>query len=470
MNSKFVVKLALTAAFLTVPTIGGMTLGVSSTMKSSPSSATAKKAHSWARKAEKAVAKGKLDKALMFAELAAEGDFLNPDYRGLLARIYMAQGRFQSAERTYMDLMDLGQTDPRTVISLALTRIAQGKVDSAIGLVNANRAILPASDYGLTLALAGKSDEAVVVLSDAIRDSNATARTRQNLALAYAMNGRWREARIMAVQDMAQDRVNERIAEWAQYARPGAYENRIAGLLKVTPRQDPGQPVRLALANNPASLAFVQPAETAAIANSQPAARQNAELAAIGPAPVSLLKGFDAPEQQTFKLPAAVRAASIQQIDIPASDSKAPLIAAPGGPVKTAGLAVPIAAPKAAPTLAPKLALKLAPKLALADVEPAPRAPRAVGGSHLVQLGAFSTSANAKKAWEQLTNRHSVLTGFNSASSTVTINGKTLIRLAAMGFGNQKAASDVCNSIRAKGGSCIVRSLGAAAPVRLASR
>ena len=82
-----------------------------------------------------------------------------------------------------MDVMELGQIDPRTVVSLALARIAQGNVDSAISLVEANRSIVPASDYGLTLALAGQSGRAVEVLSDAIRADNASARTRQNLAL-----------------------------------------------------------------------------------------------------------------------------------------------------------------------------------------------------------------------------------------------------------------------------------------------
>lgn len=446
MNSKFIIKLALTAAFVAVPTAGNITMGVTSTLKTSPATATAEKAHSWARKAEKAIAKGKQDRALIYSELAVEGDPLNRDYRSLLARIYMAQGRFQSAERTYMDVIDLGQVDPRTVIGLALARIAQGKVDMALNLVDAHRSIIPASDYGLTLALAGKSTEAVEILSQAIRDANATARTRQNLALAFALSGRWREARIMAVQDMPQDRVNERIAEWAQYARPGAYETRVAGLLRVTPQPDSGQPVRLALANNGVELASAAlPAATKA-ADAVP----TGELAAIGPAPTSLLQGFDASAQSGVKFAGPPPAATIQQVDVPASATQAPLIKAPEGPIKSAAQA-PV-------------------KLALSSEEPKAPASRAVSGGFLVQLGAFSTTANAKKAWEKLTNRHSVLTGFSSASSTVKVNGKTLIRLAASGFGSKDAATDVCNSIRAKGDVCMVRGVGTAAPVRLASR
>lgn len=432
MNSNFVVKLALSTAFVAVPTLGCTSLGVSSTSKVSAAKAGPEKAYGWARKAEKAFAKGKADRALTFAELAVEADMENRDYRGLLARIYMSQGRFASAERTLMDVMELGQIDSRTVISLALTRIAQGEVDSALALVETNRALVPASDYGLTLALAGQSGRAVEVLTDAIRADNASARTRQNLALAYALDGRWREARIMAVQDMTQDKVNDRISEWAQYARPGAYETRVAGLLNVTPRaDDAGQPVRLAL--NSASSGLAQAAAGPApveLAAAQPVI----ELAALGPAPVAESAGFAAVEQ-------AVKLAQVEPV-------VAPLIRVQEGPAKVGTPAAQV-------------------KLALADVPAAH--PVKVSGSHLVQLGAFSSAANAEKAWSQYSKRYGVLKDFSSASSKVTINGKTLIRLAAAGFDNQNSANAACKQIRTMGGVCLVRSVGGAQPSRMAS-
>jgi D-alanyl-D-alanine carboxypeptidase len=290
MNTNFILKLAMTTAVVAIPSIGCTSIGISSTMKVS-SEASSKKAHAWAMKAEKAKADGKLDKAMGYSELAVEADMQNLEYRAQLAQIYMSQGRFQSAERTWMDVMDLGQVDPRSVISLSLTRIAQGKVESAMALVEANRSIIPASDYALTLALAGDSSRAVEILTDAIRNDNATARTRQNLALAYALEGRWPEARVMAQQDMPQSRVNERIAEWAQYARPGAYQMRVAGLLKVTPREDSGQPIRLALSSVQNGLAQA-PANT--IMAQTDADSYSSELAAVGPAPESESSGFAA--------------------------------------------------------------------------------------------------------------------------------------------------------------------------------
>jgi D-alanyl-D-alanine carboxypeptidase len=434
MNSNFVVKLALSTAFVAVPSLGCTSLGVSSTSHISNAKAGTAKAYAWARKAEKSFAKGKIDRAQTFAEMAVEADMQNRDYRGLLARIYMAQGRFTSAERTLMDVMELGQVDSRTVVSLALTRIAQGNVESAVSLLDANRSIVPASDYGLTLALAGDTKQAIDILTVAIRDNSATARTRQNLALAYALDGRWADARVMATQDMSQTAVNERIAEWAQYARPGAYQTRVAGLLGVTPQTDGGQPVRLALNSAPSAMAQ---ADLAPAAVEVAAVMPMSELAATGPAPVAESAGFDVVE--------VAQAA-------PAAVFEAPLIKAQEGPTKSA------AAVEAKPV-----------KLALADVPATTSSP--VSGTHLVQLGAFSNAANAKAAWSKFSKRYGVLQGFNSASSNVTVNGKTLIRLAAAGFGNQASAVSACNQIRSQGGVCIVRSInGDATPTRMASR
>lgn len=436
MNSNFVVKLALSTAFVAVPSMIASTAGFGSTEKVSAKKAGPEKAYAWAKKAEKAIAKGKTERALTYAELAVEADMQNRDYRGLLARIYMSQGRFVAAERTLMDVMALGQVDPRTVISLSLARIAQGNIDSAISLVEANRSIVPVSDYALTLALAGRSADAIVILTDAIRTDNATARTRQNLALAYALDGRWRDARVMASQDMAQTQVNDRIAEWAQFARPDAYTLRVAGLLKVRPNlADTGQPVRLALnAGAPVGLAM---ADIPAVSMEAAAAAPATELAAIGPAPVADSAGFAAVESE-------VKIAEVAPVT---PVYEAPLIKASEGPAKTAA---------AAPV-----------KLAMADI-PASK-PVAASGTHLVQLGAFSSAANAEAAWSKLSKKYGVLGGFNSASSTVTVNGKKLIRLAASGFGNAAAANAACQQIKAKGGVCLVRGNGGDAPVRMAN-
>lgn len=415
MNSNFVVKLALSTAFVAVPAMTATAAGAGSTSKEFAKKASPEKAFQWAKKAEQAIAKGKNDRALQLAELSVEAEPQNRDYRALLARIYMAKGRFVSAERTLMDVMELGQVDPRTVISLALCRIAQGNTESAISLIDANRSILPVSDYGLTLALAGRSGEAIGILTDAVRTDSASSRTRQNLALAYALDGRWRDARVMASQDMAQDDVNQRIAEWAQFAQPGAHTLRVAGLLKVRPdMSDMGQPVRLALNGAaPAALAMMDMAPVAPAFGSLSSDSQAVELAAIEPKLVPESAGFVAVETAAQMAPAEPK------ID-------APLIRASVVPVK----------------------------LAMADV-PASK-PVSVGGSYLVQVGAFSSTASAQAAWNKYSAKFGALRGFKSASSTVTVNGRKLTRLAAVGFENAGRAGAVCKQIKSQGGACFV--------------
>ncbi len=438
MNSNFVVKLALSTAFVAVPAMTATSAGAGSTSKEFAKKASPAKAFQWARKAEQAVAKGKNDRALQFAELAVEAEPQSGDYRALLARIYIAKGRFASAERTLLDVMELGQVNARTVVSLALCHIAQGNTESAIALIESNRSILPVSDYGLTLALAGRSSDAVSLLIDAIRADGATSRTRQNLALAYALDGRWREARVMASQDMSQDSVNERIAEWAQFARPGAHTLRVAGLLKVRPDMaDSGQPVRLALNSvAPSALAMADTAPVAAAPEALPAAEAlptapvTTELAAVEPTPVAQSNGF-----------AAVEAAVQLAQENPAKASyEAPLIRASTAPTK----------------------------LARVDLPKSSTAPTA--WSHMVQLGAFSTAASAQAAWNKYTARFGALRGLKSASSTVTVNGRKLTRLAAVGFGNAGSANATCSKIKTQGGACFVVPNKGSQPFRMAQK
>ena len=472
MDRNLIAKLLLSTAVVGTSTVGCTTAGVSSSSSVSSASSAQQRAQASAAKAEAAMAKGRFDEALGFAEAAVEQDMTNGQYRDTLARVYLAQGRFASAERTLMDVMELGQVDPRTVVSLALARIAQGKTASAISLMEANSAIVPAGDYGLTLALAGQSGQAIGVLEQAIRADGGTARSRQNLALAYALDGRWQDARVVASQDMSQTDVSTRIAQWAQYARPNAYESRVAGLLNVTPRADAGQPVRLALASAPASFAeapvFEQPVSVASVSE--------AELAAVGPAPTADADGFAAVESD-------VTVAAVE----PSEVYSAPLIEAPTVPAKLADAPAPVkaigialATPEqvaaayyaqtgikpTAPAAAAKPAKAAPVKMALAETAPA--AASKAGGTHVVQLGAFSSTAAAGEAWSRYSRQYSALSGYSSSNSTATVGGKKLVRLAAAGFDSAAQANSVCRAIKSKGGDCVVKAADSQ-PVRFAS-
>ena len=70
--------------------------------------------------------------------------------------------------------------------------------EGALNTLQAADDAISAGDKGLALALAGDADGGIALLQSAARAEGATSRTRQNLALAYAIAGKWREARAIA--------------------------------------------------------------------------------------------------------------------------------------------------------------------------------------------------------------------------------------------------------------------------------
>ena len=449
MKSTAKIGLTMAAVMVMATTSGCGGGGLNSASAAPVAGPSMKNAASAAAKADKLLAKGDLVKALGFAEAAVEAAPADADMRVRLGQVYLANGRFLSAERSFMDAMDLGGATARNVISLALARIALGKVDSARTLLDNYRADLPASDYGLAMAMAGDTARAVEVLTVAMRQTDATARTRQNLALAYALDGNWRASQVMALQDLPEDAVNARIAQWARIARPGAYQDRVAAVLNVTPQDDPGQPSRLALSGSINPMASVAP-----VAEMPPL---DAALAALGPAPVAGARSQFQPVPvgvQSAELPTSV-----------AAQAQTPLIREPAESLKQASKA-----PEKTP--APVKMASNGDNVPVAVLPPREQeAPRTgLSGSHLVQLGAFSSPENARAAWKKLVARHPALRSFSNASSTVTVKGRTLYRLAAVGFGNKASADSFCSGLRQDRGACIVRSINGAPIARGDSR
>ncbi len=227
-----------------------------------------------ASRAEAAMAKGKPQLAVEHAEAAVLAEPRNASYRAMLASAYLDAGRFASAESTFNDAMKLGDNSTRTALSLALALDGQGKYQQAAALLSDWESQIAPADLGLAYALSAKPDRGIEVLSNAIRAGENTPKMRQNLAYAYALAGRWKEARIMASQDVPANQVGDRMEEWAQMAQPTAWQTRVAALIGAPAGvADAGQPAQLALANNPG----VEQLATEATAAASP----KTELAAI---------------------------------------------------------------------------------------------------------------------------------------------------------------------------------------------
>jgi Flp pilus assembly protein TadD len=445
-----------------------------------------------AARAQSALTGGEAVKAVALAEQAVLADPRNPGYRVLLGSAYMRAGRFVSARQAYDDAMELGQDDGKVALSLALTDIALGHADVAMDTLNAHRQQIPVADYGLALALAGRADQAVELLSGAVRGGDATPKLRQNLAYALAMAGHWREAREMAAQDVPADQLATRMAQWAQLNDPGNMRLRVAGVLGVpSGLEDEGQPAALALANFPAA---AQPVEQAA----QTATAQAAAPAASAQAPVLAqfaaqeLPAIDngAAQPQVADASAAPVVEKLAAIDMPPSSAAAAptATATPAWAIAPRPGTVPTAAPAPVPALSRKLApidtraaqARRAPEL-LAKAAQARAATLAVrsdavpAGTHLVQLGAFSTQEGAHRAWRHYLAVNPTLKGYRPVITAATVNGKQFWRTQAAGFASATPARSLCGTVKAKGGVCIVlanpasNQPGAAPAIRFAS-
>lgn len=346
-----------------------------------------------------------------------------------LAQAYLAAGRFDSAATTFHDVKALGQDDARIGLGLALAYIGSGRNAEALTELARWRNDIPASDYGLAIALAGYPGEGVAVLTDTVRGGENTAKARQNLAYAYALNGQWAQARVVASQDVPADRLDARLSEWAQAARPQDYQTRVAGLIGAPQHvSDPGQPLVLALGGSEQAERMAQ-----------------AEVPAV---PVA-----------TYAVP---------QEELPPADS--PPAEAP------AALAATFVQPVKAVETEPAVSMQEPHRRFVATpvVQDVPETTRTLAstfasdGTHLIQLGSFRTREGAERAWKIFQARNPRLKDHELLITEADVRGRRYYRVAAQGF-DSRQARDMCSSVKQKGGGCFAYAEGRALPGTLPS-
>lgn len=404
------------SALLLTGTIGLVAPGVAPAIATARLDAKAeKKAAKLAAKASQAIAKRRWEKAVSLAEEAVEINGSDAGYRMLLGNAYLRAGRFQSAAQAFGDVLVLRPGDGRAALNSALAQIALGRWNEARALLDANESAIPAADRGLALALAGDPARGVDVLTAATRSPDADAKTRQNLALAMALAGRWQEARVLIGVDMAPLAADQRIVQWAAFARPAAAADQVASLLGVTPAADPGQPVALALA----AAAPVASAEAAPVDAFMPG-----------------------------QVPAAVAADAATARDTPQL-AEGPALVQPYMQAQQAAAASPrlIEAPAPYKHALTKASVQRTP------VEPARQM---ASGNWYVQLGAYENAGVAKDGWRRAMRRLPAMAEHKPAGMTASVKGERFYRLSVGGFARSDAMA-LCRSYRMKGGTCFVR-------------
>lgn len=407
-------------------------------------------------KAQVALEKGKVDKAISHAESAVLAEPRNAGYRALLGAAYLEAGRFAAAATSFNDALELGDTDPRTVLSYALAEAALGNNPAAISALEQWQDEIDPADLGLAFALAGEPDRGVHVLANALRAGQNTAKVRQNLAYSYALQGNWRAARVMVAEDVPADQVDDRIGEWAQTARPEYFQHRVAGLLQVDAVADSGQPAHLALANFPsqemmvAEAAAQMPVEEAVASPEEQLAYFQAEEAELAQEPVQFAVAFPAESQAADAGDRFVSREVVQEL--PASYTE----------------------PKPAPKPVSRVAANSSQRRMAATSGDADAASGA-NGTHLVQLGSFSSREGAERAWSIYQKRYAKLAGHDAVITQAKVRGKTYYRVSAAGFGARSAAS-MCAAVKSSGKGCFAYAQSKPLPgaiagnVRMASR
>ncbi len=375
--------------------------------------------------AQTALSNGQTDKAITFAEAAVLSEPRNPGYRALLGASYLKAGRFQSAAASFGDALDLGDENPRTVLSFALAKIALGEGRSAAALLDEYAQVIDPADLGLALALAGQPERGVHVLVNAVRASDTVSpKLRQNLAYTYALAGNWRAARVMAAEDVPAGEVDQRMTQWAAMSAPEAFQQRIASLLNVTPLSDPGQPQRLALANFPSQEIMV--AEAAAQA-------APVEMMAKAEPSASFAEAFEAvePSVETVSAAPVPRYVSNPVVQQLAANAERP---APAPRVAAASPQRRMAAP------------------AIASAS-APIASEQSSATHLVQLGSYISKTEATRGWAMLKDKFPQLKDHTLVVTEAVVNGRTFWRVAADGFG-PKSSQRLCSAVKSAGHGC----------------
>lgn len=386
-----------------------------------------------AAEARKALGSGQVDRAIQLGEQLVSANPQEARYRAILGQAYLRAGRFESAVQALDDAMKLGDNSARTALGLALANSGMGRNDEAAAILGDWRDAIPAADLGLAYAMAGDPERGTAILVGALRGGENTPKLRQNLAYAYALGGHWREARIMASQDVPADQLDARISTWASRAKPEDSRLRVAGLLGAPLRSDRGMPAQLALS---ASSDQQQLAVETAAQRVSPAAAVNAELPPVQAAPAAQPRTPPAAAPVVAPRSAAmvfVEKPVVQPIPslpgkAPAASAKRPaatLAAAPGRVMKRPAQA---ARPVAAPAVGK-------------------------GSTHAIQLGSFFSEQGARRAWGQYVARNPELRGFKMVITTAQVRGKTYWRVAAGGL-DGRGAGGLCSKVKSRGGVC----------------
>jgi Flp pilus assembly protein TadD len=207
------------------------------------------------RLAERAAAAGDHQTSATLYRQAFEADPRSIDALVGLGRSYAGLGQFARAEQALLGARARRPRDPRILLELARVQIGAGKPQAALENLDAARARAPRdleivtargvaldrlsrhaeaqaayreglafdptnfallSNLGLSYGLGGAPERGIGVLRELVRDAEANAQTRGNLALVYGLAGREREAAATLGGDLAAAQIEQNLAYYRE--------------------------------------------------------------------------------------------------------------------------------------------------------------------------------------------------------------------------------------------------------------
>lgn len=207
------------------------------------------------RLADRAVAGGDFQTAATFYRQAFEQNPRSREALVGLGRAYSGMGQHVRGEQALLEASRRRPNDPQVLLELARIQISAGKALEALANLEEAAAHAPddldiivargialdrlsrhaeaqehygrglardpthfalLSNLGLSLGLSGRGEDGIMILRDLVRDPSATATTRGNLALLYALTGHEREARTVLASDLTPDQIDQNIAYYRE--------------------------------------------------------------------------------------------------------------------------------------------------------------------------------------------------------------------------------------------------------------
>lgn len=362
-----------------------------------------------------------------------------------LGRAYVAQGEAKKAQDVYLAALAIDSSDPRILNGLGIAYDLDGDHATAQSHFRAGVTLAPndldlRNNLAYSLISTHDYDKAIALLEPVYLAGQGGARLRQNLALAYGLNGRDTEARAVAAEDLSPVEVDRNMAIYRQLRDGGAPR---ADLLTM------GRPsfTRGGLDNKPAVPANEPPPPQAQPVVAEPVVAPPvvaepvvAEPVVAEPIPVS------SPTEVTLS-PAPASAATESKPEVVAEPP--PVKAPPEEKPSVTDKPVDLVASAPATTAQVEAPPTTTAPAAAADLS-APPSSIGLGGAK-VYLGQYDNESAAREAWIAVWTNNSTVLG-SLVASIEPSNGKTA--LFAVGSGSAQQANDICTQLRSSGVSC----------------